>query len=96
MTTCGTALGTLGTRTATPTLTAGGATATGAPPFGTPTPGHGAVAIGTATIHTTVGTATGLAIIMDIGMGTMLVPTAYTTHTTATMSSPRPTTPMVA
>ena len=96
MTICGTAPGIHGTRTATPTLTAGADTATGDLLYGIPTPGHGAVAIGTDTIHTTEGTATGLAIIMDIGMGTMLVPTAYTTHTTATMSSPRPTTPMVA
>ena len=96
MTICGTALGIHGTRTATPTLTAGVATATGVPPFGIPIPGHGAVVIGTDTIHTTEATAMVLAITMDTGTDTMLAPTVSTIHTTETMSSPRPTTPTVA
>lgn len=96
MTICGTALGIHGTRTATPTLTAGVATTIGVLPFGTPIPGHGAVAIGTDTTHTTEATATVLAITMDTGTDTMLARTASTTHTMVTMSSPRPTTPTVA
>lgn len=93
MTICGTALGILGTRTDTPTPTAGADTATGVLPFGTPIPGHGAVAIGTDTIHTTEATATVLAITTAFGMDTML---ASTTHTMVAMSSLRPTTLMVA
>lgn len=96
MTICGTARGIPGTRTATPTLTAGVDMATGALLFGTPILGRGAVATGTDTIHTTEATATELVIIMDFGTDTMLALTASTTHTMATMSSPRPTTPMVA
>ena len=95
MTICGTALGIHGTRTATPTLIAGVATATGDLPFGIPIPGHGAVAIGTDTTHTTEATVTELAITMDTGTDTMLAPTVSTTHTMGTMSSPRPTTPTV-
>lgn len=93
MTICGTALGILGTRTDTHTPTAGVDTATGVLPFGTPTPGHGAVAIGTDTIHTMGATDTELAIIMDFGMDTMQ---ASTTHTMVAMPSPRLTTLMVA
>ena len=93
MTICGTALGIHGTRTDTPTLIAGVATTIGVLPFGTPTPGHGAVAIGTDTTHTT---ATVLDIIMDTGTDTMPALTASTTRTMVTMSSPRPITPTVA
>ena len=96
MTICGTALGILGTQTDTHTPTAGVDTATGVLPFGTPTPGHGAVAIGTDTIHTTEAMVTVLATTMAIGTDTMLARTASTTHTMVAMSSPRPTTPMVA
>lgn len=96
MTICGTARGIHGTRIATPTLTAGVDTATGDLLFGTPTPGHGAVATGTDTIHTTEAMVTVLAIITDIGTVTMLARTASTTHIMVAMSSPRPTTPMVA
>ena len=96
MTICGTALGIHGTRTDTPTLIAGVATTIGVLPFGTPTPGHGAVATGTDTIHTTEAMVTVLATTMVIGTDTMLARTASTTHTMVAMSSPRPTTPMVA
>ena len=94
MTICGTALGIHGTRIATPILTAGVAMATGVLLYGIPTPGHGAVAIGTDTIHITE--ATVLAITMVFGTDTMLARTASTTHTMVAIPSPRPTTLMVA
>ena len=96
MTICGTAPGIHGIRTATPTLTAGADTATGDLLYGIPTPGHGAVAVGTDTIHTTEAMVTVLATTMAIGTDTMQARTASTTHTMVAMSSPRPTTPMVA
>lgn len=96
MTICGTAPGIHGTRIATPTLTAGVDTATGDLLYGTSTLGHGVVATGTDTIHTTEAMVTVLATTMVIGTDTMLARTVSTTHTMVAMSSPRPTTPMVA
>lgn len=92
MTICGIARGIHGTQTDTPILTAGVATAIGDLLFGTPIPGHGAVAIGTDTIHITEATVTEPAITMVFGMDTMQ---ASTTHTMVTMSIHQLTTLMV-